>query len=219
MRPARRSSIEGEAEYAFWHILTRDVAYGQLPRPSRASRHVAAAAWIESQGPRADRRPRRRARLPLRNRAGPRPRGRGHRQAAELEDPALRFLTLAGERALGLDTDRRADQSRARARARPRGPPRPARARSRLRRGRASRRPPTRRKDALEEAITALHARGDLQAQRMRWAAGHRPHQARRSALGRAPRRRRWRCWNPSRQAPRWWTRSPRLLPPRRSRA
>ena len=51
VRPARRSSIEGEAEYAFWHVLARDVAYGQLPRASRASRHVAAATWIESKAP------------------------------------------------------------------------------------------------------------------------------------------------------------------------
>ena len=51
VRPARRSSIEGEAEYAFWHVLARDVAYGQLPRASRASRHVAAARWIESKAP------------------------------------------------------------------------------------------------------------------------------------------------------------------------
>ena len=43
VRPARRSSIEGEAEYAFWHVLARDVTYAQLPRASRASRHVAAA--------------------------------------------------------------------------------------------------------------------------------------------------------------------------------
>ncbi len=51
VRPARRSSIEGEAEYAFWHILARDVAYCQLPRASRAARHVAAARWIESKAP------------------------------------------------------------------------------------------------------------------------------------------------------------------------
>jgi hypothetical protein len=31
VRPARRSSMQGEAEYAFWHVLTRDVAYTQLP--------------------------------------------------------------------------------------------------------------------------------------------------------------------------------------------
>ena len=51
VRPARRSSMQGEAEYAFWHILSRDVAYNQLPRASRAARHVAAATWIESQAP------------------------------------------------------------------------------------------------------------------------------------------------------------------------
>ena len=51
VRRVRRSSIEGEAEYAFMHFLTRDVAYGQLPRPSRASRHIAAARWIESKAP------------------------------------------------------------------------------------------------------------------------------------------------------------------------
>jgi class 3 adenylate cyclase/tetratricopeptide (TPR) repeat protein len=47
LRPARRSSIEGEAEYAFRHALIRDVSYGQIPRSSRAAKHVAAAAWIE----------------------------------------------------------------------------------------------------------------------------------------------------------------------------
>lgn len=47
IRPARRSSIDGEAEYAFWHILIRDVAYGQIPRSSRAAKHRAAADWIQ----------------------------------------------------------------------------------------------------------------------------------------------------------------------------
>ena len=51
VRPARRSSIEGEAEYAFWHVLARDVAYGQLPRASRASRHVAAASGSSREPP------------------------------------------------------------------------------------------------------------------------------------------------------------------------
>ena len=51
VRPARQSSMAGEAEYAFWHILARDVAYNQLPRASRADRHVAAATWIESKAP------------------------------------------------------------------------------------------------------------------------------------------------------------------------
>ena len=104
VRPARRSSIEGEAEYAFWHVLARDVAYGQLPRASRASRHVAAATWIESKAPErvedlADVLAYHYATaLELAQAAGQ------TEQAAELEAPALRFLSLAGERALGLDT-------------------------------------------------------------------------------------------------------------------
>ena len=48
IRPARHSSMAGEAEYAFWHVLARDVAYAQLPRPSRAARHMAAAKWLEA---------------------------------------------------------------------------------------------------------------------------------------------------------------------------
>ena len=38
--------MEGEAEYAFWHALVRDVAYGALPRAARVAKHRAAAAWI-----------------------------------------------------------------------------------------------------------------------------------------------------------------------------
>ncbi|MFL6012672.1 MAG: ATP-binding protein [Gaiellaceae bacterium] len=47
---ARRSSVEGETEYAFRHLLVRDVAYGQIPRAARAEKHVRTAAWIESLG-------------------------------------------------------------------------------------------------------------------------------------------------------------------------
>ena len=96
--------MQGEAEYAFWHILTRDVAYNQLPRASRAARHVAAATWIEAQAPDrvedlADVLAYHYATaLDLAHAAGQAD------QAATLEDPARRFLTLAGERALGLDT-------------------------------------------------------------------------------------------------------------------
>ena len=48
VRPARRSSMEGESEYAFWHVLLRDVAYGQIPRAARARKHMAAAEWMEA---------------------------------------------------------------------------------------------------------------------------------------------------------------------------
>jgi predicted ATPase/class 3 adenylate cyclase len=53
VRRERRSSVGGEDEYAFRHVLVRDVAYGQIPRASRAERHVRAAGWIEDIG-RAD---------------------------------------------------------------------------------------------------------------------------------------------------------------------
>jgi tetratricopeptide (TPR) repeat protein len=48
-----RSSVAGETQYAFAHVLVRDVAYGQIPRAARGGRHAAAAGWIESLG-RAD---------------------------------------------------------------------------------------------------------------------------------------------------------------------
>ena len=47
---ARRSSVEDETEYAFKHVLVRDVAYGQIPRADRARKHLHAAEWIESLG-------------------------------------------------------------------------------------------------------------------------------------------------------------------------
>ncbi len=52
---SRTSSMAGEGEYAFAHALVREVAYGQLARRSRASRHGAVAAWIEQKmGDRAE---------------------------------------------------------------------------------------------------------------------------------------------------------------------
>lgn len=42
------SSLAGEAEYAFWHGLTREVAYAALPRGVKAAKHAAVAEWIES---------------------------------------------------------------------------------------------------------------------------------------------------------------------------
>jgi class 3 adenylate cyclase len=48
---ARRSSVADEAEYAFLHVLVRDVAYGQIPRVRRAEQHRLVAEWIGSLGP------------------------------------------------------------------------------------------------------------------------------------------------------------------------
>ncbi len=46
-RPARISSVKGQPEYSFWHLLVRDVAYSQIPRAGRAAKHRAVAQWIE----------------------------------------------------------------------------------------------------------------------------------------------------------------------------
>ena len=46
----RRSSVEAEGEWAFAHMLLRDVAYGQIPRGERAEKHRLVAEWIESLG-------------------------------------------------------------------------------------------------------------------------------------------------------------------------
>jgi class 3 adenylate cyclase/tetratricopeptide (TPR) repeat protein len=50
VRRERRSSVAGEAEYAFRHALVREVAYEQIPRAERAERHRRAARWVESLG-------------------------------------------------------------------------------------------------------------------------------------------------------------------------
>lgn len=44
-RPA--STIAGEREYAFRHILTRDVAYNMLPRTHRQAAHAQIVRWLE----------------------------------------------------------------------------------------------------------------------------------------------------------------------------
>jgi class 3 adenylate cyclase/tetratricopeptide (TPR) repeat protein len=48
VRRERQSSVASETEYAFRHVLVRDVAYGQVPRALRAEKHRLAAEWIES---------------------------------------------------------------------------------------------------------------------------------------------------------------------------
>jgi predicted ATPase len=47
---ARRASVAGETEFAFKHLLVRDVAYGQIPRAERGAKHLRVAEWIESFG-------------------------------------------------------------------------------------------------------------------------------------------------------------------------
>jgi class 3 adenylate cyclase/predicted ATPase len=53
--PTAGSRLAGEREYAFKHVLIRDVAYGMLPKATRARKHVEVGAFIEERaGERAD---------------------------------------------------------------------------------------------------------------------------------------------------------------------
>ena len=103
VRAGRTSSMEGEQEYGFWHALVRDVCYAQIPRSSRAARHRAAAAWIEHKaGERAEDLADVLAHhyleaLELARAVG------STEETEELEAGAIRYLALAGERALALD--------------------------------------------------------------------------------------------------------------------
>ena len=44
------SSMAGDVEYVFRHALTREVAYGSLPKANRASLHAQLATWLEGSG-------------------------------------------------------------------------------------------------------------------------------------------------------------------------
>jgi predicted ATPase/class 3 adenylate cyclase len=100
VRRQKRSSLEGESEYAFAHALVRDVAYGQIARADRAERHRRTAAWIEGVGRPADHAEMLahhwRAALDLSRAAG--------EDDRELVDKARLALREAGERAFGLNT-------------------------------------------------------------------------------------------------------------------
>jgi class 3 adenylate cyclase len=103
VRRVRHSSIEDDVEYIFWHVLVRDVAYAQIPRAARARKHVSAAQWIERiAGERSTDHAEFLAShyataLELARSAGE------TEQAETLVDAAVRFGTLAGDRAIHLD--------------------------------------------------------------------------------------------------------------------
>ena len=98
VRRERRPSVAGETEYAFRHLLVRDVAYSQIPRARRAEKHRLAGEWIERLG-----RPEDHAEmlahhyssaLELARAAGA--------DTSALEVPARRALHEAGDRAFAL---------------------------------------------------------------------------------------------------------------------
>jgi len=101
IRPARVSSVKGEEEFSIWHALVRDVAYQQIPRAPRAQKHGAAAAWIEES---AQERVSDHAEILVHHyeQALELSRAAGE-DRPELRDALVRFLLVAGDRAMRLD--------------------------------------------------------------------------------------------------------------------
>lgn len=104
IRRSRETSVPGDVEYAFWHDLVHEVAYEQLPRRERAAKHQRAAAWIEQT---AGERTGDRAEVIAHHyeQALAYLKAVGEATPDDLRRGAIRFLTLAGERAQGLDRE------------------------------------------------------------------------------------------------------------------
>lgn len=104
VRPAHQSSMAGQAEYGFYHALVRDVCYGQIPHAERTGRHRKAAGWIEqAAGERLEDHAAILASHYLTAlqyadaASGP--------DTDELRSKAIRYLTLAGERSMGINVE------------------------------------------------------------------------------------------------------------------
>lgn len=163
VRPSRASSMAEEAEYSFWHALVRDVCYGQIPRASRAERHELAAAWLERKaGERAEDLADVLAHHYLSalelTRAASLP------DDPQLNAQAVRYLGLAGQRALGLDAER-AERNLAQALdlTAENHPERPGLLERWARAAQSLNRPGEAR-DALDQALTTYRQRGDTLA-------------------------------------------------------
>jgi class 3 adenylate cyclase/tetratricopeptide (TPR) repeat protein len=100
IRRERRSSVAGETEYSFRHVLVQDVAYAQIPRAGRAEKHRLAAGWIESlSDDRADERAEMLAHHYLAALEFARAAGS---ETADLRERARLALRIAAERAMAL---------------------------------------------------------------------------------------------------------------------
>jgi class 3 adenylate cyclase/tetratricopeptide (TPR) repeat protein len=161
IRAVRGSSVAGEDEYAFWHSLTREVAYAQLPRAARIARHRAVAAWIERvAGDRVTDHAELLAHhyltaLELATAT------RAAEDAAAVRHPARRFLVLAGDRAMTLDVAR-ADAHYQRALALvPAGDPDRARVQEKAAEAAQQAGRTVQAERLLDEAIAGFRARGD----------------------------------------------------------
>ncbi len=99
VRRERRATVAGETEYAFRHLLVRDVAYGQIPRAERADKHRLTAQWLERLGRAEDH-----AEMLAHHYLAALDLGRAAGQdTGELAEPAGRALREAGDRASALN--------------------------------------------------------------------------------------------------------------------
>jgi len=164
IRRADATAMADEAEYAFSHVLARDVAYGAMPRSDRSRKHAATARWIEGKvGDRVEDL----ADVLAYHYSTALDLARASEQwdrVPELEAAAFRFLSLAGERALDLDAAASLGFLERAVAMAPPGHPRRAEALARF--GRAA--PYARRHqdavDALQEAIDLFQAAGDIRS-------------------------------------------------------
>jgi class 3 adenylate cyclase/tetratricopeptide (TPR) repeat protein len=103
IREANWSSLAGETEYLFWHALARDVAYGELPKRVRVEKHVGVADWLDAAvGDRAEEFAETLAYHTLTGMELAQELGQAD-VCEQLRLPAVRHLTLAGDRAMRLN--------------------------------------------------------------------------------------------------------------------
>src|SRR5439155_2163623 len=110
IRAAAQSSIRDQREFSFWHAVVRDVAYAQIPRAARATKHRRAAAWTETV---AGEQVGDLAEILAHHATSALELARASGQPEELEDPdrhAARHLRLAAVRTMALDVVKAEEQ-------------------------------------------------------------------------------------------------------------
>jgi tetratricopeptide (TPR) repeat protein len=111
LRRSKTTSVAGQTEYTFRHVLVRDVAYGRIPRADRARKHRAVAAWLSGAlgAGTADREERLAYHFAEAHDLAA---AAGDPMAAAMADQAIDHLVAAANRAVGLDPARSLVHSR-----------------------------------------------------------------------------------------------------------
>src|SRR5439155_4252172 len=110
VQSAPESSIRDQREFSFWHAIVRDVAYAQIPRAGRATKHRRAAAWTETV---AGEQVGDLAEILAHHATSALELARASGQTEELEDlerDAARYLRLAAVRTMALDVVKAEEQ-------------------------------------------------------------------------------------------------------------